>query len=171
MTMVSCTPRARGSKLFIIYISRSRVCCVDLIWLLIYKAAHKTVLMDSCCLHVLACMSYIQAWWCIYAGVNWVSIGSDNGLVPNRHQAIIWINVDLLSFIPVRTKLHEIWIWWYNFLPRNCIWKCCLQDVSHFAQASMCSPLCPIYIYIYRFDNIHCKCELPSFPLPTQNSQ
>ena len=30
-----------------------------------------------------------------YAAVNWVIIGSGNGLVPNRHQAIIWTNADL----------------------------------------------------------------------------
>ena len=30
-----------------------------------------------------------------YAAVNWVIIGSGNGLVPNRRQAIIWTNADL----------------------------------------------------------------------------
>ena len=32
--------------------------------------------------------------------VNWVSIGSGNGLVPVWHQAIVWINADLSSIGP-----------------------------------------------------------------------
>ena len=31
----------------------------------------------------------------IYAPVNWVSTGSDNGLAPNRRQAIIWTSGQL----------------------------------------------------------------------------
>ena len=31
----------------------------------------------------------------IYASVNWVNIGSGNGLSPIRSQAFIWTNVDL----------------------------------------------------------------------------
>ena len=30
----------------------------------------------------------------IYASMNWVSIGSDNGLSPDRRQAITWTNAD-----------------------------------------------------------------------------
>ena len=44
----------------------------------------------------------------IYASVNWVSIGSGNGLSPVRHQAIAWTNADLLSIGPLGTRFSEI---------------------------------------------------------------
>ena len=44
----------------------------------------------------------------IYASVNWVSIGSDNGLSPSRRQAITWTNADLLSIGPLGTNFSEI---------------------------------------------------------------
>ena len=37
-----------------------------------------------------------DAKWCIYAWMKKATIGSDNGLLPDRHQAIIWTNADLL---------------------------------------------------------------------------
>ena len=42
----------------------------------------------------------------IYASVNWVSIGSDNGLSPDRRQVITLTNAHLMSIGPFR----EIWI-------------------------------------------------------------
>ena len=40
-----------------------------------------------------------------YASVNWVSIGSDNGLSPDRCQAVIWTNAGILLFGPLGTNL------------------------------------------------------------------
>ena len=40
--------------------------------------------------------------------MNRASIGSDNGLLPVRHQAIIWTNAGLLSIGHVGTKFSEI---------------------------------------------------------------
>ena len=37
-------------------------------------------------------------------------IGSDNGLSPDRRQAIIWTNAGILSFGPLRTNFSEIQI-------------------------------------------------------------
>ena len=53
---------------------------------------------------------------CIYASVNRVSIGSDNGLWPFRRQAIILTNTGLLSIGPLWTKFSEIWIKMQDFL-------------------------------------------------------
>ena len=40
-----------------------------------------------------------------------IKIGhSDNGLSPDRHQAIIWTTVDLLSIGLLGTNFNEIWI-------------------------------------------------------------
>ena len=38
------------------------------------------------------------------------TIGSDNGLSPDRHQAIIWTNAGILSIRPLGPKLSEILI-------------------------------------------------------------
>ena len=40
--------------------------------------------------------------------VVWVSIGSDNGLLPIQRQAIIKTNAGLLSIGPLKTNFHEI---------------------------------------------------------------
>ena len=40
--------------------------------------------------------------------MNWVSIGSDNGLSPGRRQAIILTNADILSIRPQGTYFNEI---------------------------------------------------------------
>ena len=37
-------------------------------------------------------------------------IGSDNGLLPRRHQAIIWTNAEILLIRPLGTKFNEIFI-------------------------------------------------------------
>ena len=52
----------------------------------------------------------IEAEWCIYASVNQVSIGSDNGLSPILHQAITWTNARILSIGPLWTNSSEILI-------------------------------------------------------------
>ena len=44
----------------------------------------------------------------IYASVNQVNIGSDNGLSPGRPQAIIWTNARILLIELVGTKFTEI---------------------------------------------------------------
>ena len=41
--------------------------------------------------------------------MNWVSIGSDNGLSPIRRQAIIWTNAGILSIEPLGTNFSENW--------------------------------------------------------------
>ena len=45
-----------------------------------------------------------------YMSVNWVSIGSDNGLSPIWRQAIILINARLLSIRPLGTNFSQIFI-------------------------------------------------------------
>ena len=50
----------------------------------------------------------MEAGWCIYASVNFVCIGSDNGLSPVQHQAIIWTNADLLAIGLLVINLSEI---------------------------------------------------------------
>ena len=65
----------------------------------------------------------IEAEWRIYASLNWVTIGSDNGLSPLRRQAIIWTNVVILLIRPLGTNFSEILIGIQIFSCKNYIWK------------------------------------------------
>ena len=40
-------------------------------------------------------LKLIEAEWRIYASVIYTTTGSDNGLSPDRHQAIIWTNASV----------------------------------------------------------------------------
>ena len=52
----------------------------------------------------------IEAEWRIYASLNWVIIGSDNGLLPVWHKAIICTNAGILLIGPLETSFSEILI-------------------------------------------------------------
>ena len=55
----------------------------------------------------------IEAEWYIYVYIyvsNLTIIGSDNGLSPGRHQAIIWTSAGILLSVPLRTNFCEILI-------------------------------------------------------------
>ena len=74
----------------------------------------------------------------IYAWVNRVSIGSDNGLSPEGRQAIIWTNTGLLPTGPLETNFSDIFfIKIQNFHLRNCIWTHRLRNGGHFVQEEM----------------------------------
>ena len=51
----------------------------------------------------------------MHALVNWVSIGSGNGLSPVRHKAITWTNADLVLTALFGTNFSEIRIEIQNF--------------------------------------------------------
>ena len=46
----------------------------------------------------------------IYASLNWIIIGSDNGLSPVRRQAIIYTKDDIVPISPQGTDLNEIFV-------------------------------------------------------------
>ena len=70
----------------------------------------------------------------IYASVNWVTNGSDNGLSPTRRQAIIQTNAVLVSIGPSETNISEFVIKIQTFHSRECIWKCRLGNGGHFSR-------------------------------------
>ena len=79
----------------------------------------KTLKKEKCLLNVCAewihvlgnrVLKVISPWCRVYAFVNWVSIGSGNGLSSVRCQAITWTNADLLSVGPLGTNFSEILI-------------------------------------------------------------
>ena len=80
----------------------------------------------------------IQAWWCIYASMNEVTIGSAMICHPFRscHQLNQWWLIDNGNF---QDKFSEIWIEILNFFQElEFMWKYYLQNVTYFALASMC---------------------------------
>ena len=68
---------------------------------------------------------------------NLTIIGSDNGLAPSWHQAIIWTNTGILLTGPLGTNFTEILIEIITFSLKIFFWKC-LVNGSHFVSASMC---------------------------------
>ena len=63
------------------------------------------------------------------------------------------VKSDLWTIGPLWRNCTENLIKRFFFLSRKCIWKCCLQNGSHFVQASMGQ--C-IYLYIYILIEITC---------------
>ena len=56
-----------------------------------------------------------------YVLVNWVIIGSGNGLLPERIQAITWTNADWLWIVSLGINFIEIWIKIHLFFSGKCI--------------------------------------------------
>ena len=71
-------------------------------------------------------------------------IVSDNGLSPERRQAIIWTNPGILLIGPSGTKFSEIIIKNHIFSLKKCIWKCLMESGGHFFSASMCQHMHPL---------------------------
>ena len=59
---------------------------------------------------IICCELTHWAEWRIYASLNWVIIGSDNGSSPVRRQAIIWTNARILLIHTLGTNFSEILI-------------------------------------------------------------
>ena len=75
-------------------------------------------------------------WSLIWHLLNWVIIGSGNGVSSIQyHQAINKIDK---VFWSIGTNFSETEIKTQNFLPRRCIWKCCVINNSHFVLDSIC---------------------------------
>ena len=69
----------------------------------------------------------------ICVSVNWVSVGSDNGLSPVRHQAITWTNGELWLIGPLWTKLQ----WNLDQNIKFFVHEKTLKDGGHFVQGEM----------------------------------
>ena len=65
-------------------------------------------------------------------------IGSDNGLSPGRHQAIIWTNVGILLIGPLRTNFSEILIGIKTFSFKKMHLKMSSAKWRPYVLASMC---------------------------------
>ena len=68
--------------------------------------------------------------------------GSDNGLSPDRRQAIIWTNAGMLLIGPLETNFSEILIKILTFSFKKMRLKCRLRNDGHFVLASICKCMC-----------------------------
>ena len=65
-------------------------------------------------------------------------LGSDNGLLPGRHQAIIWTNAGILFIGPLGTNFSEILIEIHTFSFKKLHLKMSSAKWRLFVSASMC---------------------------------
>ena len=65
-------------------------------------------------------------------------IGSDNGLSPGRHQAIIWTYAGISLIWTLGTKFSQILNEIHHYSFRKLIWKFHLFNGGHFASATLC---------------------------------
>ena len=63
------------------------------------------------------------------------NIGSDNGMSPGRHQAIIWTNTRILLIASLGTNFNEILIEIHAFVLKKSIWKHRLESGIYFVAA------------------------------------
>ena len=82
----------------------------------------------------------MSSWWfnSLWLSVAFLTIGSDHGLSPGPHQAIIWTNAGMLLTGPLGTNFSEILIAIHSFSFKQRYLKCRLENSGHFVLASMC---------------------------------
>ena len=91
-----------------------------------------------CMAHNMQRVNSSPPWCCIYASVNWASIGSGNGLSPVRRQAITWTRAGLLSI-----GLNGNEFQWNSnrnsviFIQENAFEIVICQNDGHFVQGEM----------------------------------
>ena len=66
------------------------------------------------------------------------SIGSDNGLVPGQHQAIIWTNAKILLIQTLEISVKSFKWNQYIFIQGNAIENVVCKNGGHFVLALMC---------------------------------
>ena len=72
-------------------------------------------------------------------------VGSDNGLSPDQHQAIIWTNAKILLIGPLGMNFSEILIEIHTFSLKNMHLKMSSRNAGHFVSA----PMCELYFVVY----------------------
>ena len=79
----------------------------------------------------------IKTDWRKCESLTYVIIGSDNGLRPSRHQAIIWISAGILLNGPLGTNFSEVLIELYTVSFKRVHLKCPMENGGHFVSGSM----------------------------------
>ena len=116
--VMMCCPKAPSHYLNQCWLTISEVLrhLFDVIFTEVWKIINLILQPDFPGANELKCIASNRMWsfdstfwlifpWCrLYASVNQVSIGSDNGLSPIRRQAFVWTSAGLLSIGPLGTN-------------------------------------------------------------------
>ena len=92
-------------------------------------------LFVSLCADVLISSNSYLLW--LASLLNLTIIGSDNGLSPAQHQAIIWTRAGILLIGPLETNFSQILIKIYTFSFKKMHLKMSSGQCGHFVSASM----------------------------------
>ena len=85
----------------------------------------------------------------MYVSMDWVNIGSCNGLSPIRRQAITWTNTGTFSIGLPGTSFSEIWIGILScFIQENVFENVVCHNGGHFVQGGG-GELTILYIYFF----------------------
>ena len=76
--------------------------------------------------------------------VNWVIIGSGNGL------SLFGTNADELSIGSLGTNICGIWIIMQSFLPKECIWECHLENVYFVQVSTWCCTQYKLFMWVWK---------------------
>ena len=94
---------------------------------------HLNVSVKLCCRVLHQCIVLTHWGWVTYICVSKLTIiGSNNGLSPGWHRAIIWTNGGILLIWPSGTNFNEMVIEIHPVSFTKCIWKSCLWNDGHF---------------------------------------
>ena len=167
--IVNCTPTKKHQWIFIdIFIHHSRKCIwtchhwSQCTWVLVLKLYAHMSLGKYTLTHYYALRSmliFITHW----GHLTHICIGdstiivSNNGLSPNRHQAIFWTEMGKLLIGPLETNFNEISIEIQIFSFIRYISKGPLAKGDQFVSASMYCDIDSLYVYSYRivFDDLY----------------
>ena len=105
----------------------------------------------------------IEAKWCIYESLNWVIIGSDNGLSPVQRQAMIWTNAGILLIGPLGTNFSEILIGIQTFSFKKLHLKNVVCKVTSILSRPQCVKGWTQWIKIHRYDSVQSCYDIVNF--------
>ena len=75
-------------------------------------------------------------------------IGSNNGLSPDRRQAITWINDGLSLITPLGTNFSEIWSEIHTFHSRECILETVVCEMASILSRPQCVELLHVFSHL-----------------------
>ena len=106
-----------------------------------------------CCICLIPCLTHWGQVTHIRVS-NSTIIGSDNGLSPDWHQAIIWTNAGILSIRTIRTNFSKILSKIHTFSFKKMHWIMSSGNWRPFLSRPQCVKYCFIFLVIDRTDRI-----------------
>ena len=102
--------------------------CNSTVLFIIWRSVTHAYDISIICQYLANNIQLIEAELRIYASLNWIIIGSDNGVSPVRRLTIIWTNSGILLIGPLATKIQ-----WNVYRNSNIF----IQEIVYFVSDSM----------------------------------